>query len=129
MGVSLPSALPYGSRHVPGSEGRGMIGRLLAAAFVVLVPIGAAAQDPAPVPPITDADRDAAFPEVHGHAVHDEMWNYRVLFDQLEWQYIHGAQGLRWDNKSWVGGDLNRVWVKSEGEAVDGVLEIGRAHV
>jgi len=106
-----------------------MIGRLLAAAFVVLVPIGAAAQDPAPVPPITDADRDAAFPEVHGHAVHDEMWNYRVLFDQLEWQYIHGAQGLRWDNKSWIGGDVNRIWVKSEGEAVDGILDEAEVQV
>lgn len=77
----------------------------------------------APVPPITDADREAAFPDVHGHTVHDSQWNYRVLFDQLEWQYIHGAQGLRWDNKSWAGGDLNRVWVKSEGEAVGGVLD------
>ena len=76
-----------------------------------------------PVPPLTDADRASAFPEVHGHTVHDSNWNYRVLFDQLEWQYIHGAQGLRWDNKSWVGGDLNRIWLKSEGEAVDGILD------
>ncbi|HEX4913472.1 MAG TPA: copper resistance protein B [Vicinamibacterales bacterium] len=75
------------------------------------------------VPPITDADRAAAFPDVHGHTVHDNTWNYKVLFDQLEWQYIHGAQGLRWDNKSWVGGDLNRIWVKTEGEAVDGVVD------
>jgi copper resistance protein B len=89
-------------------------------------PADAGNQSPAavtPVPPITDADRAAAFPDVHGHTVHDTMWTYRVLFDQLEWQYIHGAQGLRWDNKSWVGGDLNRIWVKSEGEAVDGVVD------
>jgi copper resistance protein B len=49
----------------------------------------AANQTPAvitPVPPVTEADRAAAFPDVHGHAVHDTMWNYRVLFDQLEWQ-------------------------------------------
>lgn len=76
------------------------------------------------VPPITDADRAAAFPAgVHGHTVHDTTWNYRVLFDQLEWQYIHGAQGLRWDNTTWVGGDINRLWVKSEGEALDGVVD------
>jgi copper resistance protein B len=78
----------------------------------------------AAVPPLTDADRAAAFPpDVHGHTVHDTALNYHVLFDQLEWQYIHGAQGLRWDNTTWVGGDINRLWVKSEGEALDGVVD------
>ena len=78
----------------------------------------------AAVPPLTDADRAAAFPpDVHGHTVHDTAVNYHVLFDQLEWQYIHGAQGLRWDNTTWVGGDINRLWVKSEGEALDGVVD------
>lgn len=76
-----------------------------------------------PIPPVTDEDRRAAFPDVHGHAVHDRAFNYKVLFDQLEWQYIHGAHGLRWDNKSWFGGDVHRLWIKSEGEAVDGVLD------
>ncbi len=37
--------------------------------------------------------------------------NYHVLFDQLEWQYIHGAQGLRWDTGNWFGGDINRLWI------------------
>jgi copper resistance protein B len=119
--------------------------RILALAMMALLPAVAAAQPPDPhaghvmpnpapasnqtpgnvsaVPPLTDADRAAAFVDVHGHTVHDSMWQYRVLFDQLEWQYIHGAQGVRWDNKSWVGGDLNRIWVKSEGEAVDGILD------
>jgi copper resistance protein B len=95
-------------------------------------PAEAANQTPAtvtPVPSITDADRAAAFPDVHGHTVHDNMWHYKVLFDQLEWQYIHGAQGLRWDNKSWVGGDVNRIWVKSEGEAVDGFLDDAEVQV
>jgi len=78
----------------------------------------------AAVPPLTDADRAAAFPpDVHGHTVHDTALHYHVLFDQLEWQYIHGAQGLRWDNTTWVGGDTNRLWVKSEGEALDGVVD------
>ena len=83
----------------------------------------AAAQEPAPVPPVTDEDRRAAFPDVDGHTVHDGVMHYQVLFDQLEWQYIHGAQGLRWDTTNWVGGDVNRLWVKSEGEALDGIVE------
>lgn len=82
-----------------------------------------------PVPPLTDADRAAAFPEVQGHTVHDTGLNYRVLFDQLEWQHIHGAQGLRWDNKTWIGGDRQRLWLKSEGEAVDGLLDEAEVQV
>ena len=76
-----------------------------------------------PVPPLTDSDRTAAFPDVHGHTVHDTSVHYKALFDQLEWQYIHGKQGLRWDNSTWLGGDVNRLWIKTEGEAVDGVID------
>ena len=62
-----------------------------------------------------------------GHTVHDDVLQYQVLFDQLEWQYIHGAQGLRWDTTNWVGGDVNRLWVTSEGEAIDG--SVGEAEL
>jgi copper resistance protein B len=100
-----------------------MIRRLLVCGLVALMPAVAAAQDPNPVPPVTDADREAAFPDVEGHTVHDTAFNYKVLFDQLEWQYLHGEPGLRWDTTSWFGGDINRFWIKSEGEAVDGILD------
>lgn len=100
-----------------------MMRATLLAFLGVLLPFVAAAQEPAPVPPVTDEDRRAAFPDVDGHTVHDGVVHYQVLFDQLEWQYIHGAQGLRWDTTNWVGGDVNRLWVKSEGEALDGIVE------
>lgn len=119
---------------------------LLAFGLACLLPAAAAAQPPqppdphaghvmpapppgnqtpstTPVPPLTDADRAVAFPDVDSHTVHDRMFTYRVLFDQLEWQHLHGKPGLRWDNTSWFGGDRHRLWVKSEGEAVDGVLD------
>ena len=42
---------------------------------------------------ITDDRRGpaAAFPEVEGHAVHDDAVHYFVLFDQLEWQRGDGG--------------------------------------
>jgi copper resistance protein B len=97
--------------------------RVLACAVVLLIPALAAAQDPSPVPPVTAADREAAFPDVQGHTVHDTSFHYKVLFDQLEWQYLHGKHGLRWDTTNWFGGDRSRLWVKSEGEAIDGVID------
>jgi copper resistance protein B len=117
-------------------------------AAVLLVPSTAAAQDPhaghrqpetkpagtagqapkEPIPPLTDADRAAAFPsDLDGHATHDRRVTTYVLFDQLEWQ---GGErgGFSLDNKTWIGGDLNRLWLRAEGESSDGRPENGQLH-
>jgi copper resistance protein B len=76
-----------------------------------------------PIPPITDADRAAAFPQgMKGHAVHDQEIHYMVLFDQLEWEG-DGKGGPGWDSSTWIGGDINRVWLRSEGESHGGRVE------
>ena len=64
-----------------------------------------------------------------GHTVHDRAINFQVLFDQLEWQFVHGEPGSRWDSRSWIGGDRNRIWIRTEGDAVDGILDTAEAHV
>jgi copper resistance protein B len=58
-----------------------------------------------------------------GHTVHDRAINFQVLFDQLEMQSLHGEPGSRWDSRSWIGGDIHRIWVRTEGDALDGVLD------
>ena len=86
-------------------------------------------QYPAGIPPITDGDRAAAFPELNGqHAVHDDAVHYYVLFDQLEWQAGNGVTAGSWDNKGWIGEDVNRFWFRTEGEAEDGDLGEAQAH-
>lgn len=73
-----------------------------------------------PIPPLTDADRRAAFPDVAGHGVHDDAVHAYWLLDRLEaWDADHGA-GLGWETVAWVGTDLDRLWLRSEGERVDG---------
>ena len=64
-----------------------------------------------------------------GHAVHDRAINFQVLFDQLEGQFVHGERGSRWDSRSWIGGDRNRLWIRTEGDAVDGTLDTAEAQV
>ena len=81
-----------------------------------------------PIPPLTDADRVAAFPDVAGHAVHDRAFHAFVLFDELEWQFGDGGAGASWDNKGWVGGDINRFWFRTEGEGEAGSLHAAQAH-
>jgi copper resistance protein B len=80
------------------------------------------------MPPITDEDRAAAFPDVRGHGVHDNAVNYFVLFDQLEWQ-TGGGDGVNWDTKGWVGRDLDRLWFRSEVESADGRVDEAETHV
>jgi copper resistance protein B len=84
---------------------------------------------PSFIPPVTDEDRKAAFPDVRGHTVHDNAINYFVLFDQLEWQAGGGDDGLSWDNKGWVGQDRNRLWFRTEGERANGRVDDAEAHV
>jgi copper resistance protein B len=83
---------------------------------------------PADLPPITDEDRRAAFPSVDGHSVHDRAIHTLVLFDQLEWGAGGDGSGFSWDNKGWIGGDLNRFWFRTEGDADDGRVGAAQAN-
>ena len=81
-----------------------------------------------PIPPVTDADRAAAFPQdLEGHAVHDTRFNYYVLFDQVEWQGGEDG-GFNLENTSWVGGDVNRLWIRAEAESDEGDVESAFVH-
>lgn len=111
----------------------------IAAATLVLLAQTVSAQQPAarpaeqtapkePIPPVTDADRAAAFPAaLEGHAVQDQTINYFVLFDQLEWQ--GGASGgINLENTTWIGGDVDRLWLRAETESDDGRVETAFVH-
>ncbi len=71
------------------------------------------------VPPITDADRAAAFPDVAGHAAHDDAIHHFVLVERLEWQGAERADALEWDMRAWLGRDLERLWLRTEGERTE----------
>ena len=92
-----------------------------------------AAQEPTqpktPIPPITDADRVAAFPDVDGHTVPDDAVHAFVLFDQLEWHGGQRSNVVSWDTDGWVGRDLNRLWFRIEGQVESGRLGDAEAHL
>lgn len=92
------------------------------------LPANAAPLDP--IPPVTPADRAAAFPDVAGHTVHDNAVHSYWLLDRLEaWDADEGGTGVGWEALAWVGTDLNRLWLRSEGEHVDDALEAGDIEV
>ena len=73
-----------------------------------------------PIPLLTDTDRAAAVPPPGGHTVHDNSIQSYLLVDRLEaWTADPGkGTGLQWEGQGWVGTDLNRLWLRSEGERV-----------
>jgi copper resistance protein B len=87
-------------------------------------PVPAPADAPRePVPPLTDADRVAAFPDVTAHATHGSSIHSYLLLDQLEaWDADEGS-AVAWDALGWLGTDLDRLWLRSEGERIDSTTE------
>ena len=73
------------------------------------------------LPALTDADRAAAFPDLHGHdmSAHmdDDPFVWMVSADRLEWQQ---GDVFAWEGSAWFGHDRGRLWLRSEGEREQG---------
>nr|WP_044312015.1 copper resistance protein B [Pseudomonas syringae] len=80
-------------------------------------------QSRTPVPPITDADRATVYTSHAGHQVHDSAINSYFLADKLEWQDANDGSALAWDLSGWIGGDIDRLLLRSEGERTNGKTE------
>ncbi|WOS40341.1 copper resistance protein B [Xanthomonas rydalmerensis] len=74
-----------------------------------------------PIPPITAADRAAAFPVLRDHGMaHGASRTGYLLVDRLEgWDNAHGS-GQAWEARGWYGGDIDRLWLRSDGEREGG---------
>jgi copper resistance protein B len=86
-----------------------------------------AAQQPAPPPPAALAGPAHAADSFFGaaqmaqaraemHEEHGAMKTSKVLVDQLEMKINQGRDGYAWDAQGWYGGDVDKIWLKSEGE-------------
>lgn len=76
-----------------------------------------------PIPALTDADRAAAFPTLsHASMDHGEAIHHYVLLDRLETWDADPGRGQAWEGSAWVGGDIDRLWLRSEGQRTRGRL-------
>lgn len=92
-------------------------------------PLAPAPELPPFIPRPTDEDRKAAFPDVEGHAVHDQAVHYFVLLDRLEWQAAEEGSGVDLDSRAWIGRDRDRVWLRAEGDTENGRVGEAQMHV
>ena len=90
----------------------------------------------APPPPIpTDHAADAVYGDgsmqMGRHHLKDGHGGQKftqVMFNIAEAQFRNGRDGFEWDGEGWYGGDINRLWIKSEGDGAFG-RSIERAEV
>ncbi len=76
-----------------------------------------------PIPTPTEADQTAAFPDVGAHTMHGDSIVMMLTVDRLEAWSNDGEPGQHWKLHGWIGGDLQRVWLRSEGEREDGTAQ------
>lgn len=50
--------------------------------------------------------------------IHDDFTYGQVLFDRLEYQNGDNEDVMLWDAQGWYGGDINRLWIETEGEDI-----------
>ncbi len=81
---------------------------------------------PAPSPPM-DHYADRQFPKDEMARARERMMReqggqtfYQVMFNLAEYRARAGRDGYHWDGEAFVGGDINRLWLKSEGEGAFG---------
>lgn len=116
-GMSMPAGQQgHDMNGMSGMNGMAMPGM---AQTGTALPAGDA---PAPAPPMDHyADRMFA-PAEMAKARSDMMFEqggqpfHQVMFNLAEYQARQGRDGYRWDGEAWFGGDINRLWLKSEGE-------------
>lgn len=51
---------------------------------------------------------------------HGDIETYRLLIDQLEARLRNGRDGYAWEGLAWYGGDINKLWIETEGEGAFG---------
>jgi copper resistance protein B len=129
-GQAMPGMNMQGGQAMPGMDmSDGQVGHDMAAMPGKAMPgmemTGTAlpaGDAPAPAPPMDHyADRLFPGPEMArsrslGMRESGGQNFYQVMFNLAEFQVRDGKDGYRWDGQAWFGGDINRLWLKTEGE-------------
>jgi len=71
------------------------------------------------IPPVTEENNDDYLieetPNSWDHPIHGEQIFWLIQADQLEYRINPDEDSFNWDIHSWVGGDYQKLWIKTEG--------------
>jgi copper resistance protein B len=95
------------------------------------LPAGSAPPPPVPVNHAADAVYGAQGMEMGRHhlsTMHGGQKFSQLMFNLAEAQFRNGRTAFEWNAQAWYGGDIDRLWIKSEGDGQFG-RSIERAEV
>lgn len=138
-----PAADPHAGHQMPAKEpaasdphaghdmGTAPAGQADAHAGHNMPAAGMASPAVAPPPPGAFSGPDHAADLVYGASsmagsraelreMHGAMKTSKILVDQLEGKIRNGRDGYAWDGQGWHGGDIDKLWIKTEGEGAFG---------
>ena len=124
-------AAPAASGHgMPGMDHQAMPGMRHGADTATGMSMGPMQGGRAPVDARSGdySDGIAATPAQRLHA-HGSAPTGMLLVDRLEAFHGHGGNGQSWEAEGWYGSDVDKLWLRSEGERSGGRLEDGEAEV
>jgi len=83
--------------------------------------LDAAAQHVPPDPP-QQIMGDMSYKDMVSMMQMDDTHRFtKVMLDQLEWRDAQEGGAGAWDAEGWYGGDTNKLWVKTQGERINGL--------
>ena len=68
------------------------------------------------VVPAGPVDPSSGAPAAWHKPIKDKQINRFFLLDRLEYGATNGPDDYAWDAQGWIGGDYNKLWLKTEGE-------------
>ena len=128
-GQTMPGMDMQQGQAMPNMPGMAMPG--------MEVPLGTdlpAGNAPPPLPPTDHAADEVygaqamAMGRHHLDTFHGGQKIGQIVFNLAEYQFREGRDGFEWNGEAWYGGDINRVWLKSEGDGTFG-RSVERAEV
>ena len=76
-----------------------------------------------PIPEVTDADRRAAFPQLrHDMHAHGTAVTQHWIANRFEATHTNSNNGFHWDLEGSIGGDIQKMIIKSSGQSTRGTL-------
>ncbi len=86
--------------------------------YIVVLSLGLAAL------PVNAAEEHMPSPFPHfDMPVHEDPLLSKWMLDRLERRFTDGADQTYWEAQAWIGSDENKLWLKTEGNRVDGKTE------
>jgi copper resistance protein B len=118
-GHTMPAADPHAGHTMPAADPHAGHGAA-ASGPAVAPPPAAALSGPAHAADAVYGAQAMAESREAMREEHGAMRTGKVLLDRLEYRLANGRDGFAWDAQGWYGGDIHKLWLKSEGEGAFG---------